>query len=161
MNTLKIGFSRNNTPFSWLIRKLTGSNISHTYIRIPVPELGTSMVFQAQGFNVHYINYEHFLAKGNIVEAEVEVKLSSKQWAQAEMVRVYECGKPYSYLQILGYAWVLLGRRFGKKWKNPLSDGDHGYVCVELVCRSLGISEAESMTPQELLDRLTKVYGKV
>jgi hypothetical protein len=95
------------------------------------------------------------------VVAEVEVELTDEQWAEAEKVRVYECGKTYSYSQLIGYAWVLLGRGLGKKWSNPLADGKHGYVCVELVCRCLGIGDAESMTPQDLLEHLSDKHGSI
>lgn len=156
MKKIYVGFSRNHKIVSWLIRKFTRSNVSHTYIRIPVPEYNTSIVFQAQGFNVHYINYGHFLDKGNIVEAEICVDVSDEQFIEAEKFRVYECGKPYSYIQLLGYIYLLLGRYLGLRLKNPFSNGDHGYVCVELVCRCLGISNEENMTPQDLLDFLIK-----
>lgn len=161
MRKLKIGFSSNKKLSSLIIRKLTGSSVSHCYVRIPVPEMGTSVVFHAQGFNLHYIQYDYFLSHGNKVVEEVDIELTEEEWAKAEMFRVYECGKKYSYSQLMGYGWVLLGKALGRKWSNPFADGSHGYVCVEVVCQMLGISDGESMTPQELLEHLTSGHGKV
>lgn len=67
-----------------------------------------------------------------------------------------ELGKPYSLLQLIGYLWIMLCKTVGLRVRNPLSNGRHSYVCVELVARYLNIKDAESMTPQDPYDLLRR-----
>jgi hypothetical protein len=154
MKTLIVGFSYANTFLSKLIKYCTKSKISHCYLRIPIPEYSESVVFHAQLFNTHYQNYAHFTKNSTVVE-EITVNLNEDQHRTAELVRILDCGKPYGYGELIGYIWVLIGRKFGKKWKNPLSKSDT-YVCVEVVCKSLGMTNYSSLTPQDLYDILKK-----
>jgi hypothetical protein len=152
MKKIIIGFSCNSGFFSKAIRFLTNSNISHTYIKIPVPDFNTNIIFHAQGFNVHYINESNFLKKNTVIE-EVEVEVSDEQFIEAERVRVEECGKPYSYSEIVGFLWVLLNKKVGRKVENPFYNTS-AYICVELVCRGLGIKDKTTLTPGDLRDIL-------
>jgi hypothetical protein len=65
-------------------------------------------------------------------------------------------GRPYSLKQLFGMAWILLLRNFGVKAKNPFRDGDHSFICFELVARILDLPGAEELSPQDLLDLLTR-----
>ena len=147
-----VGFSTGKTPLASAIRYLTNSRISHVYVRLPVPEFNTSIVFQAAKFNTHYVNYSRFTENAHVID-EIDVSLTPEQERYAEGMRVSECGKPYGYQELIGYIWVLIGRKFGKKWKNPLYTGE-AYVCVELVCKMLGIEDGATMTPQDLYELL-------
>ena len=163
MKKIIVGFSYSNSLFSKLIKIFTSSKISHTYIRLPVPEYNTSVVFQASLLSVHYVTADVFKSHSTIVE-EYELEVSDEQFSVGEKFRVTEVGKPYSYTQILGFLYVLMLRKFGKKVSNPLSNGDHAYVCVEVVANSIGVSNGESMTPEELRlwckDNARLVYKK-
>ena len=149
MKTIIVGFSRSHKITSKIITWLTGSVITHTYVRIPVPEYKTSMVFQAQGFNVHYLNYEEFLKHNTVIE-EVEVEVSDEQFIEAEKIRVFECGKPYGMLELIGYLAVLIQSKVGLPVKNPFYDSDKSFVCVELVLNMLGMEDKSTMTPDKL-----------
>ncbi len=67
MKKVIVGFSTHRSIFSSLIKFVTNSKVSHAYIRIPVPEYGESMIFQASGLWVNYMNVEVFKKAGNIV----------------------------------------------------------------------------------------------
>ena len=150
MKTLRVGFSTHEGSFSWLIRNSTASQISHTYIRIPIPEHNTDMIFQASGLSVNYCAKDVFEVKNHIYE-EYDVEISDEQWAIGEKFRVTEAGKSYSVKQVFGFLWVLGARQLlNKKISNPFSDGDQSYVCVEVVTVCLGLLNGESMTPEDL-----------
>lgn len=148
MKYLKIGFSTHASVFSWLIRTATNSKISHTYLKIPT-DYGEFVVFQASGLSVNYCNWNYFKSKNKILY-EYVVEVSDEQWEKAERFRVTEVGKPYSAKQILGFAYIIIMKSLGKIVHNPLSDGNHSYVCVEVVAKCIGIDRAEDMSPEDL-----------
>lgn len=150
MKTLRVGFSTHSGAFSWLIRTATSSEVSHTYLRIPVPEHSTDMIFQASGLTVNYCAKDVFEFKNNICE-EYDIDVSDEQFKAAERFRITEAGKAYSMNQVYGFIAVLAARQvLDKKISNPFSDGDHSYVCVEVVAVCIGLEDAESMTPEDL-----------
>jgi hypothetical protein len=150
MKTIRVGFSTHTGAFSWLIRTATASKVSHTYLRIPVPEYNTSMIFQASGLTVNYCAAEVFDLKNHIYE-EYEVDVSDEQYEVGEKFRVTEAGKSYSMKQVCGFATVLAARQLlNKRIPNPYSNGNHSYVCVEVVTVCIGLADGESMTPEDL-----------
>ena len=150
MKTVRVGFSTHSSSFSWLIRSVTKSQVSHTYLRIPIPEYNTDMVFQASGLTVNYCNGPLFDKKNTVIE-EYDVEISDEQWAIGEKFRVTEAGKSYSMKQIVGFLTVLSARQIlDKNISNPFSNGNHSYVCVEVVAVCLGLEHGENMTPEDL-----------
>ena len=121
------------------------------------------MIFQASGLTVNYCNSETFKEKSTIVE-EYEIDITDEQDLKNQIFRQTEVGKPYSVKQILGFSWVLLMRQyFKKKVKNPFSNGNFAYVCVEASANQTGkIStiDAEGMTPEDLR-RWCKCNGRL
>lgn len=153
MNSRKIvvGFSKGATVFGSIIRLMTGSKISHCYVRLPFEhDPSLSVIFHAAGFNVHYMNYEYFKTFQKEIVSEWEIELTEEQWKHAQKVRFEQAGKPYGWFQILGYIMVLISRR----WNNPLSDGNRSHVCVEIAAKMLGIKNAENLLPHELEDKI-------
>lgn len=158
MEKIIIGFSSNQAPFSRLIRWATNSHISHVYIRIPVKEFGTDIIFQASKFSVHYEHYPRFLAYQEHIE-EYEIDLTPEQARLGEWFRITEAGKPYSWAQILGFGWVLLNRKFNRRVTNPLSNKEVGYICVEAAGRCIFPKEdldLETLTPEDILQYVKK-----
>ena len=108
------------------------------------------MVFQASGLMVNYCNYEYFQKKSRVRE-EYEMEVSAEQYDKAMGLMASAAGKPYSMREIFGYLYVLAQREWRNKVvSNPFGDGDKSYVCSELAAESLGIKDAESMTPEDL-----------
>jgi len=94
--------------------------------------------------------------KNNTVIEEINIEVSDEQYKQAEMFRVFQCGKPYGILEILGFCWVILGRKFNKHWPNPFNDGIDSYVCSSVVCRQIGLLDDATITPADLYEILKK-----
>lgn len=148
MKKLTVGFSTHKSLFSWLIRVGTASKVSHTYIRIPT-DCAEDIVFQASQLSVNYCNYFYFCQKNQVIE-EYEVEVSDEQALNAELLRVIMVGKPYSIKQIFGFAYVIIMHAFGKKVSNPLVDGDHSFICAELVARCIGLENPENMSQEDV-----------
>ncbi len=126
----------------------TRSKISHTYIR------SGNIVNQASGLEVNQVGYDYFLTYSDVVD-ELEIQITDEQYEAGQEFLRKSLGKPYSMLQLFGFGWVMINRSFGRKVHNPASNGDHSYICVELVARYLGIPDAEDLTPEDLYEMLT------
>ncbi len=160
MKKVIVGFSTHKGAFSSLIRFVTNSKVSHCYIRIPVPEYGESMVFQASGLWVNYCNYGIFQEKNKVIE-EYEIEVEDDVYAFGEMLRVMEAGKPYSMKEIFGLLWVLAMRGLGVKVKNPGRDGSNSYICVELAMLCVGLAADSENITQEDFRRWCVKKGKL
>lgn len=149
-----IGFSRSKLMLSRLICLFTNSTVSHTYVKVATGYSNpVYVVYQASGLTVNAENYDHFLSHAEVID-EIQVAVSDEKWDDTCAFLLKELGKPYSCKQLLGMLWVLICRRFGRRVKNPFRDGEHSYICVELVAKLLGVTDAEEMTPQDLLELL-------
>lgn len=160
MKTVIVGFSSHPGLFSSAIKFVTNSEVSHTYIRIPVPEYNDSMIFQASGLTVNYTNFNVFKEKSTVIE-EYEIEVSEDIFAFGEMLRVMEAGKPYGMKEIFGLLWVLAMRGFGVKVKNPFRDGSSSYICVELVMMCVGLEADSENITQEDFRRWCSLNGKL
>jgi hypothetical protein len=148
MAKIIVGFSRSSLIFSRIIRWFSKGDVSHSYIKIPVPDFGESIVFHAVWLKgVQYINYGLFKEDKEIV-AEYEIEIKEEEALEFEKFRVRNCGRGYSTMTLLGFLPIML-----KLWKkNKSSDGDASFVCSEMVARCLCLKNAEETTPQMLLD---------
>lgn len=154
MRTIYAGFSTNQKTFARLIRWATRSSVSHVYFRIPTYSItGRSWIFQASGIAVNLEGDQHFSSHAKIIR-EFEIDLTEEQFTELELYMLDSVAKPYSMAQLVGMCWVLLGKAFGQKFKNPYADGSKSYICVELVARILRIPGSEDLTPEDLLDYL-------
>ena len=155
MKYLTVGFSEHKGILSWLIKKSTNSPCSHTYIRYPSGD--EHIVFQASKISVNTCNWRYFQEKNKIVE-EYSVEISDEQFAYAQRFCSEEVGKPYSVKQLVGFLWVIAMHAIGRKVSNPLADGDHSFVCAEVVAECIGLENPESLT-QEDVRRWCAKYG--
>lgn len=147
MKKIIVGFSKHPGSFlSWLIRAITKSKVSHVYSRVNTGSM--ELIYQASGLTVNYTAIPVFLEK-NVVIEEYEIEVSDEQFDAAKKIRQSQVGKPYSVIQLIGFAWVLGCRKFGKTVKNPFGNGPHAYVCCEIIADSIGLANGESMTPED------------
>lgn len=160
MKTVIVGFSTQSGAFSSLIKFATNSKVSHSYIRIPVPEYNESMVFQASGLSVNYCNFKIFQEKSKVME-EYEIEVDEETYEYGEMLRVMEAGKPYSMKELVGLLWILVMRGFGVRAKNPFRDGSASYVCVELAMLCVGLQADSENVTQEDFRRWCAAHGKL
>jgi len=150
----RIGFSSSRTLGSWLIRKLTKSSASHTFLIYFDKDFQQDMVLEATTlWGVRIIALVEFQRTHNIVETiplTHSVDLGIRRAGR-------ELGSPYDYTGAIGMLWVLLGRWLGAKWRNPLQSA-HALFCSELMAKILRWSayprfplQPSNATPQKLL----------
>lgn len=142
---------------SWAIRKLTGSAVSHCFI---VHEaLGVECAVEAAGDGVVLLPLEVVRERGDIVSlVDMGDSLEVGMGDLAGMI-----GHPYDYLGLLGFLWVLGGRKLGKDWYNPFRS-DTRLFCSESVVRILqkckvpgaSLLDPESCSPADVLAFLTR-----
>lgn len=154
-----VGFSRSSSPLSAVIRCLTGSKVSHVYVREVDPRFQEDLIVQASGLTVNVESISHFLSHTSVVE-EFAIDVDIAKWLTGENFKRSSLGKPYGWLQLAGYGYTLVCKRFGWKVRNPLADGDHSYVCVEWVAKYLGMDQTEVMTPEDLLEILVALQSR-
>lgn len=162
MKSLIIGFSRAPTKsFSRLICWVTKSQVSHSFILLEYAD--EQLIYQASGLAVNYENHDTFMS----IEVPIEFyqfELTEAQRVKNELFRINTVGKPYSWRELIGYLWVLLARKFGKRVKNPLSGGQTAYVCVDVAAAHLPVNPElndGSMTPEDFRRWCSKNGTKV
>lgn len=158
-----IGFSTRRGSFlSWLIRKATGSRVSHTWLLDTSTFYGVPMVIETalEGFRGEA--YESFQRSNDVLAVfEVGAPLDAQMPTVAKWL-----GKRYDTEGLLGSAWVQLGRRLHRVWQNPWQNQD-ALFCSEAVAKVLvaaehpGFEDAvpEQMTPQDIYEKLL-IHGR-
>ena len=154
---VRVGFStRTKNIFSRLIRWLTGSKTSHTWLLFEDSFFCLPMVMEATETGFRLIPYDNFKAEGNDIVAVIEPPYPLDEGVQQAARWL---GERYDFTGLLGSVIVLLGRWFKRKWKNPLA-ASKAMFCSEAVVWVMRAakypgSEAfdpEATTPQDLLD---------
>jgi len=156
-STVKVGFSTSRRLVSRLIRWATRSKISHTWLVVSDSFLGIDMVLQATMGGFQLVTYAAFEKEHKIIavlDLKYPVDSGVKQSAQW-------LGFRYDYTGLFGSAFVVFGRWFRRKWRNPLNDAQ-ALFCSEAVVRVLQASgypgsealDPSAVTPQDLFDFL-------
>lgn len=149
---IRVGFSTSKNVVSWAIRKLTRSHVSHCFF---IANLwGTECVLQAAELGFVALPLTEFL-KGHQIITIYGLALEDTPTMQHALSLL---GKPYDFLGLFGFLWVLLGRKLGRAWKNPVhSEGQ--LFCSEAIVRVLqkanypgaSLLDPERTSPQDLL----------
>lgn len=152
---IQIGFStRKNNWVSTIIRKITGSPVSHVWLRFRHPIFDTDMVLEADVSGFLERPYAKFCEKNQIVRVfrpKDQEALARGLRASIDMI-----GDSYDFWGLLGMLPVIVANWFGKKIMNPL-DSPHALFCSEAICRILengayeGISEIPSRAKPSML----------
>jgi hypothetical protein len=128
-----IGFSTTNKIGSRIIRWASRSKVSHVFVSFPV--MGDRLVFQANSKGVAMEWWSRFKKKNTIV-AQYELVNGGDKWtgwrgalATSQLFPLLHSS--YDFKAILGFVWVLIGKWFGRRWKNPLAQRS-AYFCSEL-----------------------------
>lgn len=151
-----VGFSKAKNILSRLIRWVTKSEVSHTFLRLKIK--GQDMVLHSNQWGVNFDQYEDFVKHSDIVaQFELTMEQEDAAWDYA----LTKLDRPYDFLAIAGFAWVLLNKRFGRKTKNPFPNKS-AYFCSELVIEALKAAEfpgsadldRELTSPEDLINFL-------
>lgn len=153
---MNIGFSTTSSLLSTLVRKLTRSKISHTYIKFLVA--GENIVLHATQHGVNTDYYNNFVKKNRIY---AEFKLNVSIDAQNKMLSyaIRQTDKPYDFISLVGFLWVIINKSFGRKTKNPFSSAG-AYFCSELLVQTLKAGKfpntdnlnSDNISPEDFLE---------
>lgn len=148
----RIGFSTSSSPVSWAIRRLTDSDVSHCFVTLDM--IGVQCVLEAHDTGFRAIPLNHFYETNTVVDIlDPEVPLEPVLPDALEWL-----GRPYDFVGLVGFLWVLLGRRLGRTWTNPFRSMGRQF-CSEAVVRLLQMAkhpgasllDPESTSPADLL----------
>jgi len=154
-----IGFSTTDKLVSKILRRITRSEASHSYVLFQVA--GETMVIHAnqQGVNCDY--YNKFCRKNKIVvEYKLLITKDAEQCALSHAIRLLD--KKYDFGSIIGFGWVLLNRVFGRRVKNPFPSRS-AYQCSEFALeemrcaglQDLDAYDRELTAPEDLIHCLS------
>lgn len=159
----RVGFSKDGSLPSRIIRRLTGAPCSHAFLILEKgeSEFGREMVLEASAFGIRLVSLERFKSQNEVVcEVDFKGHLSQGLVAAGSWL-----GEVYDFGGLFGMAFVILGRWLKKKWRNPLHRA-HSLFCSELVTEVLqdsgidGVSDLvpEDTSPGDLMDALMKRF---
>lgn len=154
--TTRIGFStpKKFNPVSWLVRKLTGSQVSHAFFVYMDSDWGEDFVMEAHELGFRIVSLEKFKKANNILRLIIPKKSIDEGTRRVALEYV---GTRYDYEELFGMIVVVVGRWLKAKWKNPFRSTSKVF-CSEAVVRAMLLSpgyETISLDtdtdPQELL----------
>jgi len=165
MDKIIIGFSRPTKwkPFAWAIMKICNTPYDHVYIRLYSETYERNIIYQASKMIINFMGTEVFGSE-NIIIKEFEVLISDENKKALMQFAIDNAGKPYSWKEIVGLAWVKLCGFFGRKTENPFKEGTKEYVCSILACYILENfanedvpGDFQNADPKTLFDYLSKL----
>jgi len=130
--TVKVGFSTSNKLVSRAIRFFTRGKVSHTWLLVSDSFLGEDMVMQATMGGFQMLTFEAFRKHHKIVAI---FDLNHPIIPGIQRVTQW-LGFRYDYFGFFGAAFVVMGRWFKRKWRNPFDDSN-ALFCSEVVVDAL------------------------
>jgi hypothetical protein len=143
---IQIGFSTSNAWYSRMIRWVTKSKCSHTFLICDF--YGRRVVLEEGPFGYFPSRLFSAVPSDELVGVFTP-RASQEALAKAVHDSIQDIGQAYGYLVLIGMAVVYLGRWLGKKWRNPLASG-RSNICSERNCKILKDAEepgVENMDP--------------
>jgi len=148
-----------------LIRILEGIGYSHVSFFFDDQRLQRRIGYETALGGADFISEEAFFRKN------IKVKTWTILVTEDELLDLYRYlwdieGTKYGKLQIIGLSIKRVAKMFGKKIKNPFSDGTTTQVCLETIGRSLEkISKVKAQNWDELglteIDELLKPFEDI
>jgi hypothetical protein len=133
METVIIGFSRPKKfkPFAWIIMKVLRTNYDHVYVKFHSDSLERDIIYQASKTMINFMGTVVF-ENENIIVKEYTLEIMPENKKALMQFAVDNAGKPYSFKEIIGFAWVKINSIFGRTISNPFKEGKNEYVCSVL-----------------------------
>jgi hypothetical protein len=156
----RIGFSTGKgNPVSAIIRFFTGSRASHAWLLVHDPLFDMELVMEAHEVGFRLVPFKTF-RKANRIVAIVDPQHPLDPGVREAAKWL---GSQYDFRGLFGMMFVIAGRVFRRKWKNPFRSA-RSMFCSEAVVRVLRASgfpdatrlSAEDTTPQDLMDFFVK-----
>ena len=143
---MHIGFSTSTHIPSTIIRLFTHSPTSHAYIVFEAAH--QSLVLQADHRGVicdHYTNFKQH----NTIIAEYQLLTGHQEDDAILSFALHQLTKPYDFLGLVGFGWVLFNKALGIKTKQPFPRRS-SYYCSELIIAAL---QSAHFPTSHMLDR--------
>lgn len=145
---MRVGFSTDRKSWlSGLIRKLTKSQASHTWLLYKDLDWAEDIVMDAHWSGWRLIPFSDFQKQNDIVKV-VEIKHDLDPGMKLTL-RWF--GTNYDYAGLFKMAFVMFGRWLGRKVKNP-GQSARSVFCSEAIVRVLQASKypkSETLIPEE------------
>ena len=144
--------------FSSLIMFGLKTPFSHCSVRMTDGDTGQVVYYQASGLEVNCVSEAQFLSK-EVIIAESEYTVSDAVYKAGKTFAIAQLGKPYSILDILGFALQISLGMIGIKISNPFKTNGNEYVCSQFAAAYIDVSnnvdlDVREMTPRALFDAL-------
>jgi hypothetical protein len=157
---IQIGFSRTNTIPSRLIRWITKSEVSHTYIKLDDDFLGLPLILHVDWPGAVIVSESEFLKENEKVE---EYEIESEKFRPAIKKNLIFLGKKYDYWNLIAWGIAILFRRTFKKKEHNRIEDPKKLICVDFVLRITNAAQITDlplgeMTPKMLRDRFNQRY---
>ncbi len=142
MKTIIIGFSRPKkiNLFSRAIMWADKTAYSHVYVKWKWNSIERDIIYQASKLAVNFESDVTFNSHAVVVE-EYEVTLSDECHKTVMQFCMDNSNKPYGIKEILGFAWVKLCAKMGKKVRNPFPTNGNSYVCSKIGMEILQVAK--------------------
>lgn len=147
---LIIGFSTPKTfnPLSYLIKWYLDVPYSHSYLKWTDPNLERTIIYEASHLFVHYIEFNNWLAKNNIIY-EFSIDLDENKHKELMQFCIDNCSKPYNFTTLIDFVFKT----------NYGNDGESSYICSELVARALSIDDIDQIDPKTLYNLVLEKFN--
>lgn len=158
MTGIYVGFSTSSRVLDRVIRAVTRSRVSHTFLLVSDPFFQQLMVLEASGAGIRFVTLDVFQRSNKVVRLLTPpVPLDASVRRAADWL-----GERYAYEGLFGMLFVQIGRWFKRRWHNPLHSS-HALFCSELntlVVQAAGWPGAAALdpfstNPEDLLECLT------
>ena len=130
-----IGFSRRNSLFSLLIRLVTWSKVSHTYIQLYSPRASRYLIYEATPSGTKFTNLDHFVSKHEVVW-EKGLTITDEQYKSIMQFCIDNLDRKYDWRDVF---WIFINKvkgLFTERMVGPTTVVN-SYICSELVARIL------------------------
>jgi hypothetical protein len=146
-------FTKNKSPGSWLIRKITRQPVSH--VALVFYNHGECLVFHSKLLGgVELLPLAKFLEKNEIV-AEAPTGISTNQLFDIFHLQERAPSAAYDYGAILFWFFVLMLGRLGfKRPKSNLWQTSSVFLCTEVLFQALNWPQRRMLTPWEVYEAL-------
>lgn len=150
------------SPFAWIIRKLWGTEYSHTAIIFHTKSLSQNLVYHASAKGLNFMSprvFEHY----NIIIYEKDIEITDEAYSKIVEKAIYHAGEDYGILNAIGTGLAYLLWRIGlPKW-NPFVDGREKWICSEWVGDVLNTAypefdiDLETVSPQDIYNIVNSI----
>lgn len=158
----RVGFSTTNSLWSKLIRKITGSNVSHVYIRLEDDFLGAQLIIHSDLHGVAIDYLDTFKQHNQIL---VEYEMEHEDFEKVIKKNFRFLGKKYDYKLLLSHWFFIIFKKyFTRKIQNPLKD-PLKLICVDfclMILNELEITQLplKILVPDDLCKFLNEHHEK-